>query len=233
MTPVVTRSGSRRTGMSGAFALLEADEQMVRSLVTGPAADGDPEPPAALACDLKTPDAYVQAHAGPHGRIWGVAERKEFAGLKATGTFKPVGEEWQRRANIVTAKWVYKWKTDEFCRVVRTKGCVGSPSKVSRSAKVPISLKLFPRARQSPVSACWLGLRVSQDWIMPFRRGAGFYSARIEGDCVHPSAVGMRLAFRYACQTRSKLLRLEAGITHVARAIGAGYGASWVRRVCC
>ena len=92
-TPAVTRSGSRRTGMSGAFALLEADEQMVRSLVTGPEADGDPELPAALACALKTPQTYAQAHTGPHGHIWGAAECKEFAGLTAMGTFKPAGEE--------------------------------------------------------------------------------------------------------------------------------------------
>ena len=69
MTPAVTRSGSQHTGMSGAFALLEAGELMVRSFATGPEADGDPELPAALACDLETPKTYAQAHAGPHGRI--------------------------------------------------------------------------------------------------------------------------------------------------------------------
>ena len=60
VSPAVTRSGSRRTGMSGAFALLEADEQMVRFLATGPEADGDPELPAALACDLETPGTYAR-----------------------------------------------------------------------------------------------------------------------------------------------------------------------------
>ena len=55
--------------MSGAFALLEADKQMVRSLDTGPEADGDPELPAALACDLETPQTYAKAHTGPHGHI--------------------------------------------------------------------------------------------------------------------------------------------------------------------
>ena len=77
VSPAVTRSGSRRTGMSGAFALLEADEKMVRSLTTEPEADGDPELPAALACDLETPVTYA--------RIGGAAERKEFAGLTAVG----------------------------------------------------------------------------------------------------------------------------------------------------
>ena len=78
VSPAVTRSGSRRTGMSGAFALLEADEKMVRSLATGPEADSDPELPAALACDLETPETSA--------RIGRVAERKEFAGLTAVGT---------------------------------------------------------------------------------------------------------------------------------------------------
>ena len=64
--------------MSGAFSLLEADEQMVRSLATGPEADGDPELPAAFAFDLETPRTYA--------RIWRAAERKEFAGLTAVGT---------------------------------------------------------------------------------------------------------------------------------------------------
>ena len=91
VTPAVTRSKSRRTGWLGAFALLEADEQIVRSLATGPEADSDPELPAALVYDLETPETYTQAHAGPHGRIWGAAERKELAGLTAVGTSKPAG----------------------------------------------------------------------------------------------------------------------------------------------
>ena len=40
--------------------------------------DGDPELPAALAFDLETPGTYA--------RIWGAAERKEFAALTAIGT---------------------------------------------------------------------------------------------------------------------------------------------------
>ena len=66
---------------------------MVRYLATGPEADGDPELPAALDCDLQTPQTYAQAHAGPHGCIWGAAERKGFAGLTVTGTLKLAGEE--------------------------------------------------------------------------------------------------------------------------------------------
>ena len=81
--------------MSGAFTLLEADEQLVPSLATGQEADGDPETPSALACDLKKLETYAQAHAGPDGRIWGAAERKGFARTTTTaiGTVKPAGDE--------------------------------------------------------------------------------------------------------------------------------------------
>ena len=65
VTPAVTRSGSRRTGMSGAFALLEADEQMIRSLATGPETDGDLELPATLPYDLDARN--VRAHLGGGG----------------------------------------------------------------------------------------------------------------------------------------------------------------------
>ena len=86
VTPAVMRSGSRLTGMSEAFALLEADEKVIHSPTTGPEADGDPKLPAALGCDLETPETCAQADAGPHGRIWGAVERKEFAGFTAIGT---------------------------------------------------------------------------------------------------------------------------------------------------
>ena len=56
-SPTVTRSGSRRTGISG--------EQMVRSLANGPEADGNPELPATLACDLDARN--VRAHLGAGG----------------------------------------------------------------------------------------------------------------------------------------------------------------------
>ena len=77
VTPAVTRSGSRRTGMSGAFALLEADEQMVRSLATGPEAEATPNC-RRLWLATWTPGTYA--------RIWGAVERKEFAGLTAIET---------------------------------------------------------------------------------------------------------------------------------------------------
>ena len=93
VTPTVARSQAWRTGMSGAFALLKADGKMVRYLAIGPEAEDGHKLLAALACDLETPETYAQAHARPHGRVWGTAERMEFAGLTTTGMFKPVEEE--------------------------------------------------------------------------------------------------------------------------------------------
>ena len=84
--------------MSGAFALLE---EMVGSLATGPDADDDPELPTARACDLEASETYAQVHAGPHARIWGAAERKEFASLTAIGTSKPAGVSVWRSCNRV------------------------------------------------------------------------------------------------------------------------------------
>ena len=81
VTPAGTRSGLWRTGMSEAFALLEAYENILsppdrRRTVT----------PNCQRLWLATPETYTQAHAGPHGRNWGAAERKEFTGLPANGT---------------------------------------------------------------------------------------------------------------------------------------------------
>ena len=84
VSPAVTKSGSRRTGMSGAFALLQADDQMVRSLATGSETDGDLEMPTALACDLETPGTY--------GRIRGAAERKSLPDLQRLGRVTDGGE---------------------------------------------------------------------------------------------------------------------------------------------
>ena len=66
MTPTVTRSGARRTGMSGAFALLKADGKMVRYLAIGPEAEGDHELLAALA--RSSPDLQRRGRLSWRGR---------------------------------------------------------------------------------------------------------------------------------------------------------------------
>ena len=83
--------------------------------------EDDEELPAGPAHLLVTPETYAQAHAGPHSRIWTEAERTEFEGLSAVGSFVEAGGTEQRGANIVSAKWVYTWKTNEFGQVVRAK----------------------------------------------------------------------------------------------------------------
>ena len=98
--PAATRSGSRRTGMSEAFALLEADEKVVRSLATEPEADGDPELPAALACDLETPEMYAKAHAGLTGAFGGRWSTRSSPDLQHLGRLN-------RRGWLVTAMQPY------------------------------------------------------------------------------------------------------------------------------
>ena len=49
--------------------------------------EDDGELPTGPAHSLVTPETYAQVHAGPHSRIWTEAERKEFEGLSAVGTF--------------------------------------------------------------------------------------------------------------------------------------------------
>ena len=51
------------------------------------------ELPSKLACDLETPETYVQAHASPHSGIWTEVESKELRDLNATGTFEAAGSE--------------------------------------------------------------------------------------------------------------------------------------------
>ena len=97
MTPAVTRSRSRSRkqppGVSRTFTLLAAEEDIARTLTQPGAVFCDSEELAASpAHPLETPEMYAQAHAGPYGRIWSKAERKEMEGLSAVGTFVEEGE---------------------------------------------------------------------------------------------------------------------------------------------
>ena len=92
VTPAVTRSQSRSSpmGVSGAFALLAAEADIAAAVAQGEAGYHEAELP--LDSDMpETPTTYAQAHSGPHDAIWREAERKEFVGLAAVGTFEPVG----------------------------------------------------------------------------------------------------------------------------------------------
>ena len=92
VTPAVTRSQSRASpmGVSGAFALLAAEADIAAAVAQGEAGYHEAELP--LDSDMpETPTIYAQAHSGSHDAIWREAERKEFVGLAAVGTFEPVG----------------------------------------------------------------------------------------------------------------------------------------------
>ena len=94
VTPAVTRSRSREQppGVSRTFTLLAAEEDIARTLALPDAVFCDSEKlPAGPAHLLETPETYAQAHAGPYGRIWAKAERKEVEGLSAVGTFVEEG----------------------------------------------------------------------------------------------------------------------------------------------
>ena len=96
VTPTVTRSAARaQLGVGdqpGAFAVLSAKESIRAAITTSAAPHSDsPELPTCPTCDLETPAAHAQAHAGPHSKIWRAAEDKELGGLRAVGTFEELG----------------------------------------------------------------------------------------------------------------------------------------------
>ena len=126
VTPAVTRSAARaQLGVGdqpGAFTVLSAKESIHAAISTSAAPhSGSPELPTCPTCDLETPATHAQAHAGPHSNIWRAAEDKEFGGLRAVGIFEELGGTKQRGINIISAKWLYSWKSDEFGNVVRAK----------------------------------------------------------------------------------------------------------------
>ena len=95
VTRAVTRSRAKRDGLwPGMFALMATQEDIARSIAElSPPDVVETELPSELACDMETPETYVQAHTGPHRDIWTEAEGKELRGLNATGTFEAAGSE--------------------------------------------------------------------------------------------------------------------------------------------
>ena len=69
--PTVTRSRAKRDGLRpGMLALMATQEDVARSIAElFPPDVVKQELPSELACDLETPETYVQAHAGPHDGI--------------------------------------------------------------------------------------------------------------------------------------------------------------------
>ena len=95
VTPAVTRSRAKRDGLwPGMFALMAIQEDITRSIAELPPPDVvEQELPSELACNMETPETYVQAHTGPHSDIWTKTEGKELRCLNATGAFEAAGSE--------------------------------------------------------------------------------------------------------------------------------------------
>ena len=117
------------------------------------------------------------------------------------------------------AKWVYTWKTDEFGLVVRVKAGFVARGFAQRDG-VDIFETFSPcpsvtSIRLLAALACELGLGLCH-----FDAEQAFVRSELNEVM---SAAGLRRAFRYGCQTRSKPLRLEASIVHVTPVFCAGY----------
>ena len=95
VTPAVTRSRAKRNGLRpGMFALMATQEDIARSIAKlSPPDIVEQGLRSELACNLETPETYVQTNAGPHSGIWTEADGKELRGLNVTGTFEAAGSE--------------------------------------------------------------------------------------------------------------------------------------------
>ena len=72
---------------------------------------GDPPGAFAILSPKESIGAAIATSAAPHA--------EELGGLRAVGTFEELGGTQQRGINIISARWVYSWKSDEFGVVVR------------------------------------------------------------------------------------------------------------------
>ncbi|CAN0433081.1 unnamed protein product [Ascophyllum nodosum] len=80
--------------------------------------DASPDLPTARVSDLHTPTSVSEAEASPHAEIWPQSTNREFHGLLQAGTFAPVKHPVE---NVIDAKSVPTWKTDEQGWVVKAK----------------------------------------------------------------------------------------------------------------
>ena len=77
-----------------------------------------PDLPTARASNPRTPTSVSKAEASPRVEIWRQSMNREFHGLLQAGTFVPVQQPVE---NVIDAKYVYTWKTDEQGWVVKAK----------------------------------------------------------------------------------------------------------------
>ena len=81
----VLRSGVANTGLPGAFALLSAEEEMVRTM--GSTHIPDPLPPNTLVTDMPTPKTDSEANSGQYRKHFALARESEMSGHSAARTF--------------------------------------------------------------------------------------------------------------------------------------------------
>ena len=124
-----TRAQSRARNQQEAVGLLcdlgpVAGHQILRALIAETGTRSMLEP-----CDLPTeliqdadpePNTYAEANASQYAELWRRAMSDEFQGLLAAGTFAlsglvPEGNK------ILTARWIFKWKSDENGNVTKAK----------------------------------------------------------------------------------------------------------------
>ena len=74
---------------------------------------GDQPEAFAILSPKESIGAVIATSAAPHS--------EKFGGLRTVGTFEELGGTYQRGINIILARWVYSWKSDEFGIVVRAK----------------------------------------------------------------------------------------------------------------
>ena len=65
----------------------------------------------APASDLPTPSTVAEAESSEYAAIWRDSRTREFRGLLQANTFGPPQ---QLIGNVIDAKWLFSWKSDEF-----------------------------------------------------------------------------------------------------------------------
>ena len=74
--------------------------------------------PTALASDVPTPSTVAEADSSEHAATWRNSRTREFRGLLQANTFGPA---WQPIGNVIDAKRLFSWKSDEFGWVSKAK----------------------------------------------------------------------------------------------------------------
>ena len=78
----------------------------------------DADFPTAPVSDVPTPSIVAEADSSEHAAVWRNSTTREFRGLLQANTFGPAQ---QPIGNVIDAKWLFNWKSDEFGWVSKAK----------------------------------------------------------------------------------------------------------------